>query len=674
MSVAPLINARLKKFRDDFAISGSDNEAFEHFANLAVISSHHPQAIHADQDLLGSCHVGGPNDLGIDGIAVSVNGRFIKSTQDLLDLAAISARLSVNFIFVQSKYKPQFDRTEASKFADGLRDFFDDDRTSPVNDAVAAYIAIRQLVFSQDILLKLDETPTTHIYYITTSEGQPSTQVQGVFNRLQTDLKRNFHASSVNIQYVTARKLHQMFASQENKFEIQLDIIDDLALPAYSRVENSSVLLCSASEILRLVRTEDGVLRRALFNDNVRDFQGMNSIKKEILETLQNEPEKFSLLNNGITIVCRNFRINDRRAFLQDPQIVNGCQTSSLIYTASNVGIDLSDAAVLTKVISTDEEDITNEIVRGANRQNIVLDEAFEATRRFHKELEEFFFLASDKWRRVLYERRARQFLFDPDINRLEKVNLGSLTRYSVGILFDRPDLSHRHENFLLNEYGSKMFLDTHSKLPYYLACALGLEIESHLRDGIVPKALLPFRSHLGMIMREFLQGRRPDLAQIPAIDSYCEKILSYLFDCGRFRANLLDAVEFFGECRREWIDALGRSPDGLRDVQDFTRLILRRIHGNVGGTDGLSPIFDEGTVVDSDEVMIGKVVKIFRDRNLNLAGFVRCGDVDYFIHSTASPDFDFEGISGNRLRFRPGEVRDDGRRRPAEILDRVYD
>jgi len=151
------------------------------------------------------------------------------------------------------------------------------------------------------------------------------------------------------------------------------------------------------------VRTEDGVLRRALFNDNVRDFQGMNSINEEILETLQNEPEKFSLLNNGITIVCRNFRINNRRAFLQDPQIVNGCQTSSLIYTASNWGIDLSDAGVLTKVISTDEEDITNEIVRGANRQNIVLDEAFEATRRFHKELEEFFFLASDKWRRVLY-------------------------------------------------------------------------------------------------------------------------------------------------------------------------------------------------------------------------------------------------------------------------------
>lgn len=217
------------------------------------------------------------------------------------------------------------------------------------------------------------------------------------------------------------------------------------------------------------------------------------------------------------------------------------------------------------------------------------------------------------------------------------------------------------------------MFLDTHSKLPYYLACALGLEIEGHLRDGIVPKTLLPFRSHLGMIMREFLQGRRPDLAQIPAIDNYCEQILSYLFDCGNFRASLLNAVEFFDECRKEWIDALGRSPDGLRDVQNFTRLILCRIRGNFRETDGSSFIADEGTVVDNDEVMIGKVVKIFRDKNLQLAGFVRCGDVDYFIHSTASPDFDFDEISGNRLRFRPGEVRDDGRRRPAEILDRVY-
>lgn len=137
--------------------------------------------------------------------------------------------------------------------------------------------------------------------------------------------------------------------------------------------------------------TPDGLLRRNIFDDNVRDSQGFSAVNKEIYLTLKEHPEHFVLFNNGITIVCRKVTPDNGAYVLENPQIVNGCQTCSMIYQAYRKDIVLDDVQVVAKIVGSNKELVTQGIVRGANRQNIVYEEAFETTKEFHKKSERYF-------------------------------------------------------------------------------------------------------------------------------------------------------------------------------------------------------------------------------------------------------------------------------------------
>jgi AIPR protein. len=81
---------------------------------------------------------------------------------------------------------------------------------------------------------------------------------------------------------------------------------------------------CNALEFLKILKKEDGSLRRSLFNDNVRDYLGDNkTVNSEIENTITESPEMFLLCNNGITIVCTDFeQIRDKLVKIENPQIV----------------------------------------------------------------------------------------------------------------------------------------------------------------------------------------------------------------------------------------------------------------------------------------------------------------------------------------------------------------
>lgn len=66
-------------------------------------------------------------------------------------------------------------------------------------------------------------------------------------------------------------------------------------------------------DIITLITTDDGILRRYIFEDNVRDFQGNTEINKDIKQTIRETPGQFLLLNNGITVVCDDFEFANQK-------------------------------------------------------------------------------------------------------------------------------------------------------------------------------------------------------------------------------------------------------------------------------------------------------------------------------------------------------------------------
>ena len=163
----------------------------------------------------------------------------------------------------------------------------------------------------------------------------------------------------------------------------------------YSGLLVGTVSLVDLFEFLKAYKSKTGDLAR-LYEKNVRQFLGdRRKINKGIATTLKDSPEKFGLYNNGITIVVSGYSksLTDGTITMNDPHVVNGCQTTRTIWdvldsklNSGGTGDDASVAwkeratqgGVVTKIVRSDEAEITN-ITRFTNSQNSVREQDFIA-------------------------------------------------------------------------------------------------------------------------------------------------------------------------------------------------------------------------------------------------------------------------------------------------------
>ena len=97
--------------------------------------------------------------------------------------------------------------------------------------------------------------------------------------------------------------------------------------------ENSYVALVALEDYCGFLREENGALRRYIFDGNVRDFPGDVEVNKAIADSLNDAcAPQFWWLNNGVTILASGVSTVGKRLYLDDPQIVNGLQTSVVIH------------------------------------------------------------------------------------------------------------------------------------------------------------------------------------------------------------------------------------------------------------------------------------------------------------------------------------------------------
>ena len=111
----------------------------------------------------------------------------------------------------------------------------------------------------------------------------------------------------------------------------------------------------------------------SLFFENIREFLGIpqgeqdgESVNRDILKTLTEEPDMMLARNNGITIRAGSVETtkNEPALVLKECSIVNGCQTTMCIVTAGEAAYD---ARIVVKiVVGADFWDIT----KSANNQN----------------------------------------------------------------------------------------------------------------------------------------------------------------------------------------------------------------------------------------------------------------------------------------------------------------
>ena len=174
------------------------------------------------------------------------------------------------------------------------------------------------------------------------------------------------------------------------------------------RLVNSEIIriTCDSNEIRSQHNIEDEKVlhkQKASFSvlfDNVRGFKQKSTYNKNILKSLKEEPEKFFMYNNGITIIADDIhakKINSNKRLkldLKNIQVLNGGQTLRTIHSfnqldENNITDYLSKSETLVRIFKTQDEFI-NKIAEYTNSQNPISNVDLKSLRNEQIQLEQY--------------------------------------------------------------------------------------------------------------------------------------------------------------------------------------------------------------------------------------------------------------------------------------------
>ena len=648
MNYEPIINSKLNIFKRNFGLDKLDqNEVFEFFINNLILRSYQPESFAISNNIFEQVCVGGQNDTGIDGIAIKVNGIFVATKSDIDQIITKNNKINIDFIFVQSKYKNNVDSGEFGKFTDGIIDFLSDEQFEPCNPKVDSWLELKNYICSEDVLIHWESTPNVKIYYAYIGQWNSTQHIEAKFNRAKDIIQKIGLYGDTEIKYLDAPSIKKLCDEVDNQFKQVITIIDSLDLNEVEDVESSRVVFCYASDFMKLLLNDDNNLRKTLFKDNVRDYQGSTDINNDIYNTLQVKSESFCLLNNGITIVCKSTIPGNRKMSIENPQIVNGCQTCNTLFKAYKDGINISKATLIIKLIATENYSVTNSIIKGTNRQNIVYDEVFEITREFHKGLEEYINVIQEKIpdeNKIYYERRSNQFL-DSSVKLHQKATFRILIQSFISIILHAPHEGFVHESSLLTKYRDKIFIDGQSFMPYYVSILISLKMDKLFKSDYEKyKSFSTYRNQIMCIFAELNFGVVPDVNNTSKIEKYCEQLLKIIQDDKMFNEYIEASINKFIEIENKWVEFNGdRYRSAIKDNPYFSNFMLTLLRGGIP---------KEGDTSNQESVYRGTVVTIKKDRNNLFYGYIKKYPTDVFIHEDDNPKIKFNTLVGKDVVY----------------------
>ena len=464
----------LEGFVDDFAkmrgLSHLDQfELFEVFVASCVFRKYHQSDI---IDIEDSVLSGGSGDGGLDAVGILVNGRLARTEEDINYFEETGQRLDVEFVFIQSKTSSSFDAAQIGNFIFGVEQFFaavhgNTPRVS-FNSEVQQLIGLTRFVYRQTI--KMTDNPRCYLYYSTSGKWTHATEPAG---RLADGVDRLLALnlfSEVRANPLDADMLKSIYRELERAVVKRVELSRSAVFPRINGVDQAYIGLLPGNEFISLVSTDDGDLNRELFYDNVRDFQGHNPVNSEINHTLSDDQlrHNFPLLNNGVTIVAREINRQGDLFTISDFQIVNGCQTTHILF--QNRGHIKADTFIPVKIVATRDRQVVTEVIKATNRQTAVLPEALESLTPFHKELEDFYSVREASRRlaeRIYYERRSKQYAID-NIDPRNVVSLTGQIKSFIAMFLNEPQSHPRYYGELLRSYEGRIFVQDHKPEPYY--------------------------------------------------------------------------------------------------------------------------------------------------------------------------------------------------------------
>lgn len=495
---------------------------FEKFSNYCVLSN---QNIH--NLVLSAVETGEGDDCSTDGLAIIVNNRLITNLTELTDIINFRMNIKVHFIFIQTKISESFEGTEILNFGSGIIDILRPANKHQLrrNDVLKEKCEMIELIMDHyDIL---EAPPKCSLFFVSNGKWVDDQNLLAHILKVKEDLRQLDILGGVDFTPIGRSEIRKLYEDSKHQNVAELEMSRRIELPYTDNVEEAYLVLMPARELVDIISDGDE-LKKGIFDSNIRDFQGYedNRVNSEINSTINSEgKDKFGFLNNGVTIVGKSLIKKRDKFLLKNFQIVNGCQTSNLLFENKDI---LTDKMwVNVKVIISESDDVINKIVKATNSQTVVEEVHLQAMSEYQLHLESFYQTYRFNNEELYYERRLGQFNSENGMEKNKVVSIEEQIKSFAAIFLDSPHKSSRYYGSLLEDIEKKIFLGDHEPIIYYTSSYINQLVESEFLNNKIDQKYRKYKYHILMLIKLIVtQNKKLPPFNSKKITAYCEEML----------------------------------------------------------------------------------------------------------------------------------------------------
>jgi hypothetical protein len=455
----------------ELAPAKSINDFFHLFATEQILKDYD---LNYDEINRGVTEGGG--DGGIDGIYTFLNGELIQDANSILDS---KKNALLELIIIQSKFSPGFTEEAINKCISSAKDLLD--LSKDIDSLRTVYnvnIISNMSLFREQYKKIISKFPKLEISYFYCTKGTTvHPNVERKIHDFRREMNKLFSDATLGFTFITAGDLLEI--SRKERTTSKGLVLKDNPI---STQDGGYIAISGLKSYYEFITKEDKLLKY-FFDANIRDYQGGVEVNKGINETLQNKhtEEDFWWLNNGITITASTASYSGKTLTIEDPQIVNGLQTSFEIYNYFTTTRDFDDErSILVRVITTKSEKSRLKVIRATNSQTKVPLSSLRATEEIHRDIEDYFTTKG-----LFYDRR-KNFYKNEGKPWDKIISIAYLGQAIMAIVLQEPDYARaRPSSLLKDDCDYSRVFNSNYPIDLYLKCILILKlVEDTLKNS----------------------------------------------------------------------------------------------------------------------------------------------------------------------------------------------
>ena len=449
----------------------SKNSFFEFFAAEQVLKTYG-----FDSDEINRGLVGQGNDGGCDSLYILNNGLLLNDVEDI----KLPKCSELEFIIIQSKFETKISEDVIMKWktvCENLLPFDCDNKTfskrycPQVLDIFSQFRTIVRNNVRNQIKIKFS------FYYVSLGDDI-HINVKQQSEELKNKLLNLFPNSEALINFITSEKLQELYNLPTDRI-IDINLLEQ---PISSGINKNYIALVKLSDYFKLITDSNGNLDNFFFDANVRDFQGENGVNTCINNTLSSSSDiDFWWLNNGVTILAKDITpITNRSYSIQNPKIVNGLQTSTVIYNYFSKNIDklaTENRSILVRFIVPKDEEVRDAIIFATNNQTNIPKSSLRVTDPIHTTIELYL-----KNKGLYYDRR-KNYYKNQGKKATEIISVSFLAQCLISIILKKPDYARARPSTLLTDDDTynKLYNETNPIEAYYNVARIGKSVQNNI-------------------------------------------------------------------------------------------------------------------------------------------------------------------------------------------------